>query len=113
MLEAPETELQQNEIVVQTAQPLELEASAQETMHKLLSQTSPELPQDLSQAVANTYNGHTYARFDEVMTWGRSRSLLREGRRSSRNYYQQGRTAGNCADVFRCTIFCILAWCYR
>jgi hypothetical protein len=69
VLEAPETELQQNEIVVQTAQPLELEASAQETMHKLLSQTSPELPQDLSQAVANTYNGHTYARFDEVMTW--------------------------------------------
>ena len=69
VLEAPETELQQNEIVVQTAQPLELEASAQETMHKLLSQTSPELPQDLSQAVVNTYNGHTYARFDEVMTW--------------------------------------------
>lgn len=75
VLDAPETEVQESEIAIQTAQPLELEAGAQETMHELLSRTSPALPQNLSPDAVNTYNGHTYARFDEVMTWEKAEAF--------------------------------------
>ena len=69
VLDAPKAEVQESEIIIQTAQPLELEANAQETMHELLSRTGLEIPKNLSPDAVNTYNGHTYARFDEVMTW--------------------------------------------
>lgn len=57
------------EIVLQTADPIELDEASQQAMHELLSSTSPQLPQNLSPANVISYNGHTYARFDEVMTW--------------------------------------------
>lgn len=45
-------------------------------MYEFLPQTSLKLPhQDLPSAVVNTYNGHIYTRFEEVITWEKAEAF--------------------------------------